>query len=305
LSAVRVFEAAARHENFTAAAGELGMTQAAVSHQIRVLEDRLGQRLFRRERQRVILTEAGRRAAQRAGRGLDEIEAAFSELRAEDDAALTISTTVTFANTWLAWRLGRFQVSHPDIAVRLSADNSLTDFTAQGIDVAIRLGDGQWPGLAAHRLMTVDFTPMCSPGFLAEHGGQIALDDLLRLPLISPGEPAWAQWLLDAGLPAAAARPLPGVQLDTQANEGHAAMAGQGIAMLTPFLWRQDMADGRLARLFPRASTLGQAFWLVYPEHRRRSPKIRRFREWLDAEVALTHAALAANETTNPAPAAR
>jgi LysR family glycine cleavage system transcriptional activator len=288
LSAVRVFEAAARHENFTAAAAELGMTQAAVSHQIRLLEDRLGQQLFRRERQRVMLTEAGRRAALRAGRGLDEIEAAFAELRAEDDTALTISTTVTFANTWLAWRLGRFQVSHPDVAVRLITDNNLTDFGAEGVDVAIRLGDGQWPGLAAHRLVDVDFTPMCSPGFLADHGGAIALADLARLPLISPGEPMWTEWLHGAGLSPAV---VSGVQLDTQANEGHAAMAGQGIALLTPFLWRQDMADGRLTRLTDRTSTLGQAFWLVYPEHRRRSPKIRRFREWLEAEVALTYGA--------------
>lgn len=290
LSAVRVFEAAARHENFTAAAGELGMTQAAVSHQIRLLEDRLGQKLFRRERQRVILTEAGRRAALRAGRGLDEIEAAFSELRAEDDGALTISTTVTFANTWLAWRLGRFQVSHPDIAVRLSADNRLTDFAA--VDVAIRLGDGDWPELSAHRLVTVDFTPMCSPAFLAARGGTIALEDLPTLPLISPTEPSWTQWLHDVGLSPAVVGPLSGVQLDNQANEGHAAMAGQGIAILTPFLWRQDMADGRLTQLFAETSTLGQAFWLVYPEHRRRSAKIRRFREWLEAEVALTRAAL-------------
>lgn len=294
LSAVRVFEAAARHENFTAAAGELGMTQAAVSHQIRVLEDRLGQRLFRRERQRVMLTDAGRRAALRAGRGLDEIEAAFAELRAEDDGSLSISTTVTFANTWLAWRLGRFQVSHPDVAVRLITDNNLTDFGAEGIDVAIRLGEGQWPGLAAHRLVDVDFTPMCSPGFLADHGGAIAQADLARLPLISPGEPMWAEWLHGAGLSPAA---VSGVQLDTQANEGHAAMAGQGIALLTPFLWRQDMADGRLIRLSDRTSTLGQAFWLVYPEHRRRSAKIRRFREWLEGEVALTHAALSQAST--------
>lgn len=286
LSAVRVFETAARHENFTVAAAELGMTQAAVSHQIRVLEDRLGQRLFRRERQRVMLTDPGRRAALRAGRGLDEIEAAFAELRAEDDTALTISTTVTFANTWLAWRLGRFQVSHPDVAVRLITDNNLTDFGAEGVDVAIRLGEGEWPGLASHRLVDVDFTPMCSPGFLADHGA-IAPTDLARLPLISPGEPMWAEWLHGAGLSPAT---VSGVQLDTQANEGHAAMAGQGIALLTPFLWRHDMADGRLVRLSERTSTLGQAFWLVYPEHRRRSAKIRRFREWLEAEVALAQA---------------
>lgn len=281
LNAVRVFEAAARHENFTLAAGELGMTQAAVSHQIKVLEDRLGQKLFRRERQRVILTEVGRRAAVGAGRGLDEIEAAFAEIRADDEGTLTVSTTVTFANTWLAWHVGGFQLQHPEVAVRLSASNEIVDFINDGVDIAIRLGEGGWPGLAAHRVLGQDFTPMCSPGFLRARGGRIEPRDLPRLPLISPHDPSWAKWFEDAGLADLAEEPRAGVRLDSQANEGHAAMAGQGVAMLTPFLWRNDVADGRLVRLFPQVSTFGAAYWVVYPEHRARVPKIRRFREWV------------------------
>ena len=114
----RVFEAAARHENFTAAANELGMTQAAVSYQIKVLEERLGVPLFRREKSRVVLTDAGRKAAPQMTRAFDALDAAFGAIRAEDEAVLTVSTSNTFANTWLAWRLGSFQMAHPEMAVR-------------------------------------------------------------------------------------------------------------------------------------------------------------------------------------------
>ena len=288
LGAVRVFEAAARHENFTAAARELGMTQAAVSHQIRLIEARVGQPLFRRERQRVFLTDAARRAASDVTKGLEAIATAFDRLRADDDGTLTISTTTTFANTWLAWRLGRFQMSHPEIAVRLSVSEALADFSGDGIDVAIRSGPGDWPGLQAHRLVDLDFTPMCSPAFLAAQGDRVEPSDLLRLPLISPHDPSWARWLHEAGLSEAGERPLPGVRLDSQANEGHAAMAGQGVAMLTPFFWREDMGERRLVQLFPQVSTLGLGYWVVYPEPRRLNPKIRRFRDWLLAEIART-----------------
>lgn len=285
LAAVRVFEAAARHENFTTAARELGMTQAAVSHQIRLIEASAGQQLFRRERQRVFLTDAARGAAADITKALDTIEAAFARLRTEDDAMLAISTTQTFANTWLVWRLGGFQMSHPKIAVRLSVADALSDFASGGTDVAIRSGGGSWPGLEAHRLLGLDFTPMCSPAFLSAQGGHIEPADLLKLPLISAQDPPWGRWLHDAGLSAAAEPPLPAVRLDSQANEGHAAMAGQGVAMLTPFLWRKDMADNRLVQLFTQVSTLGDAYWIVYPEHRRLTPKIKRFREWLLAEI--------------------
>src|SRR3546814_20840237 len=116
LPAVRVFEAAARHENFTRAAAELGMTQAAVSYQIRLLEERLGVGLFRREKKKVMLTDAGRRASGDVSRAFDVLDAAFSALRAEDEGTLTITTSYTFANTWFAWRLGAFQMTNPEMA---------------------------------------------------------------------------------------------------------------------------------------------------------------------------------------------
>ena len=286
LAAVRVFEAAARHANFTRAAEELGMTQAGVSQQVRLLEDRLGFALFARGKRGVTLTEAGARIAAEVRPGLERIATAFAEARAEDQSLLTISTSNTFANTWLAWRLGGFQMAWPGMAVRLHTSDHLVDFAAEGIDVAIRSGREGWDGMIAERLLGIDFTPMCSPAFLAGHGGTITPQDLLRLPLISSTDPWWGVWLREAGVDVDVALGRSGVRLDSQAHEGNAAIAGQGVALLTPFFWRNDMAEGRLVRLFDQVSTRGYAYWLCYPEHRRAVPKIRRFHEWLVRELA-------------------
>lgn len=286
LSAVRVFEAAARHENFTAAAAELGMTQAAVSYQVRILEERTGQPLFRREKKRVMLTDAGRRVAADLTRAFDTIDASFAQLRADDAAMLTISTSQTFANTWFAWRLGSFQMAHPEMGVRLLVSDALIDFAVEDVDVAVRSGTGDWPGLLADKLITVDFTPMCSPAFLARHGGTLKPEDLSGLPIISPHDPWWPYWLREVGVEAPGVTERPGIRLDSQAHEGNAAIAGQGIAMLTPFFWRNDLAEGRLVRPFAQVSSRGFAYWLVVPEHRRSVPKISRFRDWLRREIA-------------------
>lgn len=286
LAAVRVFEAAARHGNFTRAAEELGMTQAAVSYQVKLLEERLGVALFHRARRQVRLTEAGRRIAPLVSGAFDTLDKAFATVRAEDESMLTISTSQTFANTWLAWRLGGFQMLHPDMAVRLLVNDALTDFSSEDVDVAIRVGLGPWPGLTTDLLLRIDFTPMCSPDFLARHGGAIAPADLMDLPMISPQDPWWAYWLREAGVDVPDGVIKPGIRLDSQANEGNAAIAGQGVAMLTPFFWRNDLADGRLVRLSDQLSSRGDGYWLVRPEQRRNVPKIKRFREWLLAEIA-------------------
>jgi LysR family transcriptional regulator, glycine cleavage system transcriptional activator len=291
LAAVRVFEAAARHENFTSAAAELGMTQAAVSYQVRVLEERTGQPLFRREKKRVMLTDAGRRVAADLTRAFDAIDESFAQLRRDDAATLTVSTTRTFANAWLAWRLGGYQMGNPDMAVRMTAEDTLTDFARDPADIAIRSGLGPWDGVYADLLLQVGFTPMCSPAFLAAQGGSLAPVDLLELPLIGSNDPWWVYWLREAGIEVSEPPGRGGIRLDSQASEGHAAMAGQGVAMLTPFFWRNDIADGRLVQPFAQVSTRGYGYWLVVPEHRRNVPKIRRFREWLLAEIARDHAA--------------
>ena len=284
LSAVRVFEAAARHGNFTRAAEELGMTQAAVSYQVKLLEERLGAPLFRREGRGVVLTDAGSRASPQVSRAFDAIDQAFARVRAEEEGLLTISTSNTFANTWLVWRLGSFQMAHPDMAVRLDTSDAISDLDSGEIDCAIRAGRGGWAGLAADKLVEIDFTPMVSPAFLASHPA-IEPADLLDLPLISPHDPWWGAWLREAGVDVPDGARRPGVRLDSQAHEGHAAMAGQGVAMLTPFFWRNDLAEQKLAMPFEQVSTRGYAYWFVVPEGRRQVPKIKRFREWLLDEI--------------------
>ena len=284
LSAVRVFEAAARHGNFTRAAEELGMTQAAVSYQVKLLEERLGAPLFRREGRGVVLTDAGRRAAPQVSRAFDAIDQAFARVRAEEEGLLTVSTSNTFANAWLAWRLGSFQMAHPQMAVRLDTSDAVVDLESGDVDCAIRAGRGGWPGLAADLLLRIDFTPMMSPAFLERHG-PIRPEDLLHLPLISPHDPWWSVWLREAGVDVPEGPPRPGVRLDSQAHEGHAAIAGQGVAMLTPFVWRSDLAEGRLARPFEQVSTRGFAYWFVVAESRRNVLKIKRFGEWLLVEM--------------------
>src|SRR5215210_3947460 len=269
LTAVRAFEAAARTENFTAAAAELGLTQAAVSYQVKALEERLGAALFVRERGRARLTPLGQRLLPTLSQAFDSIEAAFATHQAEDESLLTVTTTHTFANTWLAWRVGGFQMEHPDLAVRMTTSNETVDLRAGEADVAIRAGLGDWPGLEVHKLMESDFTPMASPECVAkferELGRKLQPGDLPNLPLITPQDEWWTRWFRDAGVPLDSHHPRGGIRLDTQANEGHAAMGGQGFALLTPLLWRGDVGQGRLARPFPIVSTRGWAYYLVYP----------------------------------------
>lgn len=291
LAGIRAFEAAARTENFTAAAAELGMTQAAVSYQVKSLEERLGAPLFVREKGRVKLTPLGARLLPTLSGAFDAIEAAFASHRQEDESLLTVTTTHTFANTWLAWRLGGFQMEHTDLAVRMTTSNELCDLRSGDADVAIRAGSARWEGHEQHELFPSTFTPMASPTCIADAqrklGRKLEPGDMPQHNRIGPGDEWWQQWFADNGVPADDSLfRRPGVRLDNQANEGHAAMAGQGFALLTPLLWTGDVASGRLAIPFPeRVSTRGWAYWLVYPTERRMVPKIKRFREWLLPEM--------------------
>jgi LysR family glycine cleavage system transcriptional activator len=291
LAAIRAFEAAARTENFTAAAAELGMTQAAVSYQVKSLEERLGAPLFVREKGRVRLTPLGSRLVPALSGAFDAIEAAFASHREEDESLLTVTTTHTFANTWLAWRLGGFQMDHPDLAVRMTTSNEVVDLRSGEADVAVRAGNGDWEGLEHHRLFASSFTPMASPEFIAaterKLGRKLEPSDIPLQHRINPADDWWQQWFADNGVPTdETTLRRPGVRLENQANEGHAAMAGQGFALLTPLLWKGDVAAGRLCLPFPaRISSRGWSYWLVYPSERRTIPKVKRFREWLIGEM--------------------
>ncbi|PSJ37164.1 LysR family transcriptional regulator [Sphingomonas deserti] len=299
LAAVRVFEAAARHENFTQAAAELGMTQAAVSYQIRLLEERLGLPLFVRSKRRVTLSEPGRKVAPLVSAAFDEISEAFESVTQEDDGVLTISTPQTLASNWLAPRLGTFQIERPELAVRLQTSNAYVDFARDAADVAIRIGVGPWPGLCQHFLMRLPGTPMCSPDFKAQHGIE-SPRDLLRVQRLTADDPLWSEWMRVAGLSEPDGETRRGIRLDSQVAEGNAALAGQGVALLTPLFWKAELASGRLVRLFDAVAYERSPIWLVYPEHKRARPKIRAFRAWLERAVASEAAVGPAEDFTLP-----
>ena len=285
LAAIRAFEAAARHQSFTRAAAELGMTQAAVSYQIRLLEDRIGAPLFRRLPRQVALTEAGRRLAPAVTEAFEALRSAFEGIGPAVDKRLTMSVLPTFAAHWLVPRLGRFQAAHPQIAVQLDISNDVVDFSRDEFDLAIRSGLGDWPDLEAHCLLASHFTPVCSPQLL--QGGEVSTPaDILALPLIGPGDPWWKEWFAAAGLGAVDLSDRPGHTLPNQQFEGMAAMAGQGVALVNPRFFAADLAAGRLVQLFDLVVEAERSYWLVYPKARRRSHKIRAFRDWILAEAA-------------------
>ncbi len=284
LAAIRVFECAARHLSFTTAAAELGMTQAGVSYQIRVLEDRLGTALFLRRPKGLELTATGRRLARPTQDAFDLLRGAYRTEPASD--TLSISTIPTLAGNWLAERLGRFQIDHPGLAVRLESTGHLVDFGREDIDVAIRYGAGTWPGLTAHHLFDFDFAPMVSPRLIARHGPLTDPAQILPLDWIAPTDPNWALWLDVAGAQPCTCPPRPGLQLGTQIHEARAAMAGEGVALLTPRFFRYELATGALVQPFDIRATDGKGYWLVYPPARRNRPAIRAFRRFLAAEVA-------------------
>ncbi len=291
LAAIRVFEAAARHGHFTRAAEELGMTQAAVSYQIKLLESRVGTALFLRQPRKVVLTDAGRRLAPAVSDAFDQLKAAFAAVVGGAQGTLIVSVVTTFAVQWLAPRLGTFHLAHPDLAVRLDTSADLVDFSRQDVDLAIRAGAGAWPGLTAHLLVPAQFTPMLSPKLADGIGGVSKPSDLLRLPIIDSGDPWWRRWFEAAGVTDFALDDKPRSQLGAQTLDAAAAMAGQGVAILTPALYRTEHAQGRLVQPFDLVLDDGQGYYLVYPESRHNNPKIRAFRGWLLGELADSGAA--------------
>ncbi|RYE77045.1 MAG: LysR family transcriptional regulator, partial [Hyphomicrobiales bacterium] len=200
LAAIRAFEAAARHLSFTRAGAELGMTQAAVSYQIKLLEERIGEPLFLRRPRDLALTEIGQRLAPEMARARSP-KASRRMSKAREDGTLIVNTMHTFASQWLAPRLGRFQLLQPQIAVRLETTTRIVDFSREEVDVVVRAGKGVWPGLMAHKLLDVRFTPMLSPRLAASIGGVREPADILKLPLLDSRDPWWVIWLEAHGLP--------------------------------------------------------------------------------------------------------
>ncbi|HEX9702261.1 MAG TPA: transcriptional regulator GcvA [Rhodospirillales bacterium] len=285
LNALKAFEAAARHESFTKAAKELHVTQGAVSHQVKGLEDGLGLKLFRRERQRLAITEAGRSY-------LDVVRDAFDRLAAgterllerEKRGALTITTSPNFAAKWLVHRLGGFAAAHPGIDLRVSASLHHVDFARDDFDLAVRHGDGNWPGLAVARLCEEELFPVCSPRLLAG-GGVSSPADLDRLTMLHLDDRRdWRKWLDAAGVPDLDIDRGPVFNQASMAID--AAVDGQGVALARTALVAHDLLTGRLVRPFELTLKVPYAYWIVCPKATADLPKIATFRAWLLAEAA-------------------
>lgn len=286
LGAIRVFEAAARLGSFTKAAEELGMTQSAASYQIKLLEERAGTPLFVRKTRQIALTEAGEQLAPRATQAFSALADAWAATKGNATGVLSVTTVDTFASNWLAVRLGAFQLMHPNLAVKVEASARLIDFARENMDVGIRTGGGNWPGLTSHYLFKADYAPMLSPRLAESVGGIRCPEDLYKVPLICADYSWWPSWFEAAGIPLDPSRVVPGPTLDTQVYDAMAAMTDQGAAILTRNLYADFLAKGQLIQPFEITASDGSGYWLVYLEGRRNTPRVKMFRDWLLAQTA-------------------
>src|SRR5256886_7204842 len=286
LNALKAFEAAARHESFTRAAEELCVTQGAVSHQVKAVEAGLGLKLFNRERQRLVITEAGRAylvvvrdAFDRIGDGTERL------LQRQRGGALTVTTSPNFAAKWLVHRLSRFAEVHPEIDLRISATPHHVDFAREDIDLGIRHGDGTAPGLHITRLCTEELVPVCSPKLLDGRNPLRTPSDLGRFTLLHVSDrQGWRQWLDFTGVQGV--DPSRGPILNQASMAIDAAVDGQGVALARTALAAWDLIGGRLLRPFDIPMPASLAYWIVCSKTVAKAPKNLAFSDWLLAGAA-------------------
>jgi LysR family glycine cleavage system transcriptional activator len=288
LNALRSFDAAARRLSFQAAAAELGVTPAAISVQVRRLEEWVGAPLFLRGHRGVALSAAGRALAPRLQALFEDMERLVSEVGDLDSRSLQISAMPSFASKWVAPRLASFRAAHPDLQVRLMGADGRADFDRDGIDIGLRYGDGDYGALHAERIADATAFPVCSPDLADRCAGDPArMDPALLLDdesaLVAPGLPTWSSWLTQAGLgPEPAAR---GVLFSNSHMAISAAVAGQGYALGLSPLVDEDLAAGRLVKPFELELKSPFAFWFVCRPERLDEPKIAAFRAWLQSQA--------------------
>src|SRR5690606_21796505 len=284
LNALKAFEAAGRHLNFTAAAEELSVTLSAISHQIRQLEELLGVPLFRRTRKGLVLSTEGQLILPDVQEGFDHLASALSKLEARrGEGTLTVSMLSTFAMRWFIPRLPRFQESYPDIEVRITTSIKPADLEHEGIDCAIRHGDGNWPGLKATRLFSESLVPVAHPKFarLIREPADLASHRLLHS---QNRRDDWRIWLSAVG--ENGIDPNIGPMFETRSYAIQAAVQGMGVAVMDAELVAEEVAGGRLVKLFDPTLPLTNAYWFVCLEHMADAPRIKAMREWLIEDVS-------------------
>ena len=291
LDLLRGFESAARLLSFTAAAGELFLTQSAVSRQVQQLEEQLGVKLFERRTRALVLTEAGDLYYREVSKALNQLREATANVRANPAPVVRVTTTATFASLWLVPRLAAFQAKHPDVSVHIAADSRVRDLERLSLDVAIRYCPEAMAGPGAERLFGERVAPVASPGFLRKHRVR-SLDDLLRLPLLELDDPGgtgvWLSWKVWCEV---MKRPPPrrsGLSFSHYDQVIQAAIAGQGVALGRFPLVDELLADRRLALALPGrefATQVERAQWLVVSPAASRRPEVKSFTTWLRAEA--------------------
>lgn len=284
LGALRAFEAAAKHLSFTRAAAELSVTQAAISHQIRQLEEWLGTQLFERRGHALTLTVQGRTYLPEVAGALDRIAAATLRLTEPDDRPLRMTVLPSFASRWLVPRLDAFRRLHPEIDVRVDSSAELWAFTADRFDLGIRSGLGKWTGLKADLIAHETLSPVCSP-MLADGPPAIRVPaDLRHVRLLrdSPRD-AWRRWCETAGIEGLGLEP--GASFSDSGLALQAAADGQGVALGRLMLASDDLRSGRLIQPFDIVLPNDYSYWLVYPPVAMQRPGVAAFRTWLLSEV--------------------
>jgi LysR family transcriptional regulator, glycine cleavage system transcriptional activator len=278
LHALRTFEAAARHGNFTRAAAELHITHGAISHQMKTLEHELGVALFHRRGRGVQLTEPGRELAATVRDALDRIERGVAALRGRTHRALTVSVLPAFATHWLIPRLSDFNSRHPDIDINVRASPLLSDFAVEDVDLAVRYGGGKWPGVQAVQLAHEDVFPVCSPRF---NGGRLpaTLAELARAKLLHTPLQPWDEWFAALGVTVTQERrSMTFTETDILLR---AAINGLGIALSRRLLAQPELDAGRLLCPVPHSVRADRSYFIVYPDTGEPAPRLAIFRDWL------------------------
>ncbi|MFM9863032.1 MAG: transcriptional regulator GcvA [Micropepsaceae bacterium] len=279
LNSLRAFESAARLLSFTRAADELAVTQSAVSHQVKTLEDWAGLPLFRRDGRAVALTEAAAKFLPAVTQALDQLALAGRKLQAVDPGQgwLTVAVMPSFAGKWLVPRLAAFRAMHPNIDVWLASFEAQTGALGPDVDIAIRYGREDWPGLTRIKILGEELFPVCAPA-LAAHLKDPT--DLARVTLLHDElREDWVMWLRTAGVPTVDATRGPG--FDDSGLLIQAAIEGLGVALGRSVLVKGDLDAGRLVRPFATSLKSESAYYLVYPPELENAPKIKAFRDWL------------------------
>lgn len=279
LNALRAFEAAARHLNFMNAANELAVTPSAVSHQVKSLEDWAGLPLFHRDGRRMALTEPAMKYLPAVSAALDQLALATRKLRAGDAGQgwLTVAMMPSFAAKWLVPRMAAFRETHPQIDLWIATFEGQTGELAPEIDVAIRYGKGDWPGLTATKVITEEIFPVCAPSFADRFRTP---QDLTQVTLLHDElREDWAMWLKAAGVTDIDSYRGPG--FDDSALLIQAAIEGLGVALARSALVEDDLADGRLIKPFAIGLPATSAYYLVHAAGAESLPKVKAFTSWL------------------------